>query len=144
MNNIYDYLNGQWRFHRKIVPHGHAEGMATFTPIPGILNRLYYLEQGQFYLHHQQDFRIQREYIYEIKENHVLIYHARAGLAGEFFIQLTFTHETRKAQASHLCLKDFYHALFYFLNEQSFQIDYLVKGPKKNYQIQTQYFRNSL
>lgn len=142
MNTIYDYLKGQWHFHRKIIPHGYAEGMAIFTPVPENPNRLYYLEQGQFYLHHQQNFKIQREYIYNITENHIMIYHARAGQAGEFFIQLTFPYETREAQASHLCLKDFYHAQFYFLNEQSFQIDYQVKGPKKNYQIQTQYLRN--
>lgn len=141
MSQFYQYLLGQWCFYREIAPHGHAQGIAEFLPMTNKENYLYYQEQGQFFPNNQQHFRMQRDYIYVCEENIIDIYHARSGTQGDFFLKLVFESNTPAAMATHLCVKDLYQAKFSLINTQTFQIDYHVEGPKKNYLIHTEYLK---
>lgn len=139
MNKLYQYLQGEWRFYRTIEPHGHAQGIAQFSPMDNQENCLYYQEHGQFFQNEQQYFKMQRDYIYVCAENTIDIYHARTGIQGDFFLKVVFESYTTAAIATHLCQQDLYQATFSLINEQNFQVEYRVNGPKKNYLIHTKY-----
>lgn len=142
MYEMYASLEGQWQFHRTIPQQGHAEGIVQFKPMVNESHRLYYQEQGRFYPKNvQKSFNIQRDYIYEFSKATILIYHARSGIQGELFLELKFNQTSSQAQATHLCKQDLYCASFDWLSKKAFTIAYQVKGPKKNYQIQTEYLK---
>jgi len=91
----------------------------VFTHLPGLLEPL----EGY------------REYVYEIEEDGINIYFSETGL---LFHKISF-RDTLLGTARHFCKKDIYEGSYDFRRKNRVKIIYMVTGPSKNYQIETNF-----
>lgn len=131
MKKIFDSLEGHWQWRRTISEQGTAQGKASFTRLSP--TQLAYREDGLLSTQ-STDFKMFRTYTYQLEEENISVFFA--GHTNSLFHRLQFTSPIT-ASASHLCLCDHYEATYTFLNPTTFRLTYQVKGPKKDYTIDT-------
>ncbi|GLI62995.1 hypothetical protein VaNZ11_005853, partial [Volvox africanus] len=150
-------------------PSGEVTGRARFTtiseadfaPAVGGAGGLSYLydEQGQFAIQGGAVMRVRREYVYtyDSTADRVDVYFTDVGLRrGEFFHSLRFLPPEPpqngdggggcwRAVGDHLCVRDMYDASYRFSFQgfqlREFEIEFQVKGPKKDYTATATYTR---
>ena len=152
-------------------PSGHFSGTATFllrektadglqgSELSGIRDNgmeYLYIEDGDFKADNGFNFRATRRYIwrYDERRDVMSVWFAKPEeqkRADYLFHEVEFEQppEDRqdgwRAKAGHLCVDDFYNVKYRFafeaVNLKEWQIEYLVKGPKKDYTIQGTYRR---
>jgi hypothetical protein len=127
IEKLFSNLEGLWHFKRLVSNYGTLEGTALFKKISP--NTLHYREEG-----HSSHGTFFQEYLYEYASE-ISVYFMDKSLLH----RLQFKHKLTMARAEHLCKCDHYSAEYEFLNEQQWRLNYLVRGPKKDFSIQTQF-----
>lgn len=106
-------------------------GTARFTPKSP--HEFLYREEGLFI--GATTHKIHQEYLFRLEDDKiVLFFHEKPP---RLFLKLEFNHHC--ATGTHLCKCDLYQAFFDFTDKNHFTTKYIVKGPKKNYSIETKY-----
>lgn len=140
MNNsykIFKSLKGNWRINRTIIGPdntkiGSALGEAVFLHK---LNTCEYEENVETEFSHGK-VKGSQNYLYKFnKINSVISKHSPDG---KMLYELNIESSDR-AIGEFICEKDEYKATYNFIDNANFIINYLVKGPNKNYKISTQY-----
>lgn len=131
-------LIGSWSFDRVIEGQATMQGIATFTPLDKV--RLAYREQGCLKLANGTMVQAEREYVFSIsgggfnvffKEDPPRLFHEislSASPGGEL-----------SGHARHLCKHDEYRSAYLFLPDGAFVIRHVVRGPRKDYTMNTTY-----
>lgn len=121
------------------------EGIARFKMAKLKPNILHYQEEGVFTSITGSSFNASREYFYNYNKGVISVFFAKNNQAAKLFhllefnqIQLDFPLH---AKAKHICNNDTYTASYEFKNSDQFSISYVVKGPSKDYMINTLYKR---
>lgn len=138
--HVFNSLEGNWKLYRTLSNNGMMSGTAAFIRCD--LNELFYRETGLFVPNtNAHTFKVYREYFYCYMKNQIHVFHAENNKPTNLLHTLEFITNSKatfplQAQAHHVCSQDSYQALYSFFATQ-FQLQYKVKGPKKNYTITT-------
>lgn len=132
-------LIGSWKFERTITnPQNHIKGKATFVKRTD--TQLEYHETGTYNVNNiDYDFFQKRFFVLE--EKNLLIYKVDGSILHTFE---NTNYETYPLALSHChnCNSDRYNCSLIFLNKQIFEMNYVIFGDHKNYQIQTTYIKH--
>jgi hypothetical protein len=132
-------LLGEWRIEREIPGQGSMSGIASFVVAgdSGVL----YRESGEVRLHDGTRLRGEQCYFYKAITNGFAVYFHDSA---ELFERVTFLGGEGEAwvgRAEHLCKSDVYASRYVFYGDGTFEIRHAVRGPRKDYSIQTRYQR---
>lgn len=130
-------FKGNWAFHRTVNGTSQMNGHASFVPLQDTVPAYSYYEKGT---HKEADLSFYREYIYCLTENGIEVYFASQKKKLDFFYTLNFDSH-KKANAQHVCGNDRYEAYYTFMNEKKFSLAFNVKGPRKDFVIQTTFLK---
>jgi hypothetical protein len=129
-------LAGSWRFTRSFDPGiGTMLGQALFTPVDA--ETLHYREDGQLVLADGQRSQAWREYRY-LRDGDVV---RVCFLDGRTLHALRFEEGQGESSDVHYCIADVYTGHYRFALPNRFEITMTVRGPRKNYTIDTVYTR---
>ncbi len=134
ISKIFYSLEGFWKLSRHITDQGTVEGIACFRKKANHPNVLLYREEGVFTSLNGQRFDISQEFEYRLTEERIDVFFSREH--DRLLHSLEFIGPNQ-ASGRHLCGYDNYCAAYQFHFPGSFELHYVVKGPKKDYQIQT-------
>lgn len=128
------HLHGEWTITRTVGQGGVMKGSAAFVETAP--DTLAYSETGQNHLPDGTVLDFYQSYVYRNDND---------GMHADFtdgrpFHTLEFENEKR-AKARHLCGNDLYEGTYAFHDEDHFTLTWSVKGPKKDFVIQTKYNR---
>ncbi len=139
---VFSFLEGKWSLIRSTNGFGSMKGEALFMPLLGAPSFLSYREEGIFETPYGDNLHFYREYMYVLNDEEINIYFASHQKKQHLFHTLSFLpHKNSCSASTHLCGKDLYAPTYTFLNEGSFTLEYVVKGPKKDLVIQTFFHR---
>lgn len=135
--DLRDFLPGNWHLTRIVKGFPRQEvvtmkGIASFIPNE---TGLTYKEKGD-YLYQGQHLYFQQTYYYQKEKE------AKYGVYFQdkrWFYALFLSNKTQKIQ--HLCGKDAYQGLFLWQSEDTWELCWQVKGPTKDFSIETLYER---
>lgn len=155
---IFDNLIGIWSIKRVLGNYGTAEGTAKFTlqnPKETILSATS-SDENTLVINYREDLQVKYDsnfasqqqgtnventaykeyvYLYDMARDKIL----KKFTNGNLFYELSIDFEKQVANGDHLCEKDFYNASYDFIDPQNFVLTYFVKGPKKDYEIKTEF-----
>ena len=133
---VFEALKGTWTLHRIIPGQGHVDGEVTFRNIDA--THLLYEEHGTLHLPHSST-EATRSYLYELKDDKIVIYYNDPARSGEVLHELVFEPKTRRfaAHHCHVCAEDTYEIKFRFISDHQIEMDYDVRGPQKGYALHT-------
>ncbi|MDX1901146.1 MAG: DUF6314 family protein [Gammaproteobacteria bacterium] len=134
---IMSVLTGKWQFERSFNHSGSATGTAIFSPREDFL---FYRETGVLHLH--QHFNFYREYIFSVNKDSIAVWFVNNYKKGKFFYNLkisSYDGITCEMRGAHQCMNDHYVATYKIFSEDSFEMRYVIAGPKKDYFIDTKY-----
>lgn len=134
------FFEGEWVFDRFITGSFAMKGFASFLPFQDVTPSYSYREDGEFTTPHGDHFPFYRDYIYCLNPDSIDVYFASHQKKQGHFYRLNFSSDN-KASGSHLCRDDFYKATYTFLNENNFSLQFEVKGPRKDFLIETTFKR---
>lgn len=137
LERIFHTLQGVWSLSRTVHGHGKMHGTATF--IKKSPCTLFYTETGLLKLHDGPAFESYRNYIYELKNEKITAFFED----GRFFHELEFDTGV-DARGHHECGLDLYRASYRFNGPRSFELQWAVTGPKKDYIIQTNFEKREI
>jgi len=129
-------LEGKWTFNRSTNGFGTMMGSASFLPFSDDLSCFAYQETGIFVTPHGAKLTFYKEYIYCLNKGVIEVYFASQQKKQGFFHALTFS-SPNTATAIHQCRDDLYTATYTFLDNNTFTLQYDIKGPKKHILIET-------
>lgn len=129
---VFRWLEGVWTFSRVIQGSGKMKGTATF--IKKTPSTLLYYETGLLKLNDGAAFESYRNYIYQWKNKKIAVLFED----GRFFHELEFETDV-DAKGHHECGMDLYRASYRFDGPYSFELQWAVTGPKKDYMIRTNF-----
>ncbi len=135
INAVFNQLIGIWGLERQIDDrsgHGVLSGQCIFTPIDE--NRLLCEERGEL-RYNGVEIEASRSYIYECRDDKIIILYNDLHRKGDVLHELDFSNEgdTQIARHCHLCVTDTYDLEFQLLGNGKIQMNYVVKGPHKDY-----------
>ena len=102
---------------------------------------LLYRESGEVRLHDGTRLRGEQCYFYKAIANGFAVYFRDSA---ELFQRVTFSTAENgvwAGQAKHLCKADVYASRYVFYGNGTFEVRHAVRGPRKDYSIQTRYQR---
>lgn len=137
---IFRLLEGLWRLHRIIPEHGSLLGTAVFKTEGLDKDSLHYREEGTFTSKEGESSHSYREYLYRYSDNKISVFFDREGSRLLHTLEFSGPEPFPRpvfATSTHLCICDTYKATYTFLHPDEFHLDYIVKGPKKDYQMHT-------
>lgn len=139
---------GSWTIRRVLGSYGHGEGSAKFTvtsesPTTHDPLVLRYREDMTLAYTSESGLRqgqgvggtAYQEYVYLYDEEKDKI--TKEFVDGRHFYDLKLDLERMEGEGEHLCDKDFYRSKYVFQDCNHFTLAYDVKGPQKDYVIQT-------
>ena len=136
------YFLGRWRVERVIRGVTTMRGTCSFTPCGGALLQS---EALRYQLPHSGPLEGRSQYLWEFLPGGVVQTYRSSGARRErsSFLRLAFAEGPASVNAtdSHICERDRYEAEFRLLDAATFQVDYVVTGPKKQYTSTTVYRR---
>ena len=138
MPNLKAFLLGSWKVDRIVIDRAHAmtgglKGEATFRPCAG---GLLYEEHGTLTLGEHCG-RAEQSYLYEFPEGD-----GRASVRfrdGRAFYELDLSRG--QDRVCHACHPDLYDGVFIALSSTTWQSEWKVTGPRKDYDLLTTYTR---
>jgi hypothetical protein len=136
-HHAYNLLIGKWNFGRQMSGQGCMSGSASFVQTaPGGLS---YQESGLHQLAQGETVGFYQQYFYRHEGEDLIVRFAdnRPFHALEFYRASGVLH----ADAHHLCGADTYKGRYIFHDSDRFSLIWDVRGPKKNYIIETEYKR---
>ncbi|MCP3659441.1 MAG: hypothetical protein GY830_03635 [Bacteroidetes bacterium] len=142
LEDLFYNLKGQWHLIKNLGDFGIMEGNACFKLIEDHI--LHFRESGIVIRDDKNQNKVYRDYMYKLdkKTNQILVYFSSNNKINNLFQTLVFDKNFKKAYGSHICNLDFYDSNYEFNNENNFKITYKVNGPKKNFQIISEYQRS--
>lgn len=146
LKNLFNELRGEWVLERNIqTPEGNAQfkGHCVFTEMDD--GRLLCHETGTLNLNGHES-EANRSYIYAYEENRVVIFYNDPHRQGDVLHELFFKPQGGSYVAAHchLCGQDTYDLTFTMRADSRIQMDYVVKGPHKDYAMQTLLTRHAV
>lgn len=140
---VFDSLKNDWTLTRTISHQGIMHGTAHFKLIEP--NTLHYQEHGIFTSVTGASFNTTREYFYyyDNRTAEISVFFVENNQRGKLLHSLQFIplklNAPLRAKAKHICSKDVYSATYEFNQHGQFSLRYQVKGPAKDYVINTLY-----
>jgi len=135
---IFKYFIGTWDINRIVGAAGIAHGIARFIQKDSN-NILFREDLNVIYNNSSKSEIAYKEYLYWYNQETQKI--VKKFIDNRLFYELNHDFEDRKAYGDHLCECDMYKATYTFLDEGSFILTYEVKGPQKDYVIETKFYR---
>lgn len=150
-------LQGHWRLVRKIKSLAEnsanssmgsvSDGIASFLPVSGAPDDLLYTESGTVELPSSSALQFERKYLYTFtgpRSVEIRFYQPESDSGDhlKLFHSLQFGGDW-KATADHLCIDDMYNVEFECSSATQLNTRWVVKGPSKDYEIMTTFFRHS-
>jgi Family of unknown function (DUF6314) len=143
---LFKHLQGVWKLKRRLGTQGYMQGVARFqTRREGML---YYQEQGSATFGNGKTFSAYRAYAYVYGQGTIAVHswnsvHEQPAelLYTLYFQSANTTSQALVATGTHECVNDVYQAQYTFVSHKHFQLTYRVKGPHKDYVIQTHFSR---
>lgn len=138
MNFLYHYFKGDWLFDRQIKDVlaqqlGTCSGRAVYYPT--VAGQFIYEEEGRLNFSEFQGLSKNKYIFNKLNQNEVNVCFE----TGEHFHVLD---SRKKVQFfSHMCGEDRYFGKYVFEDDNTFRIDWKIKGPQKNLRIQTKFMR---
>lgn len=129
---IFTRLAGLWDLQRDIPGQGRIEGVAEFSRLSPL--RLQYREKGLFYRDKGDVLEVGRTYVYELRQNRIVIFYDDPERRDEVMHELDFSG-SGNAQHMHQCGDDRYALSFKY--GDVIEMDYRVCGPAKDYAMRT-------
>lgn len=123
---------GSWSIFRHFGAQGLAVGQAAFTLLTPSL--LAYREDLEVHIPGFSE-AVYQEYLYVFEEGCVY----KKFKDNRLFYRLEVSNA--EATGAHLCGEDHYQAHYSFLGQNNFTLTYRVKGPRKDYEILTEFTR---
>jgi hypothetical protein len=137
LTQIFKSLSGKWSLERILGAYGIIEGLATFSEGHEI-NILDYREDFNISNFNQNSMRSYKEYEYHLLEDKIVKYFKSENNSKRMFYELEFLSDDF-AVAQHICNLDRYDVEYKFKNPGNFKLKYSVKGPRKDYIIETEF-----
>lgn len=139
LKELFNQLRGEWVLERDIqTPQGNAifKGRCVFTEMDD--GRLLCNEIGTLNLNGNES-EANRSYIYAYQDNRIVIFYNDPHRQGDVLHELLFQSQGDGYVATHchLCGQDTYDLTFTMLADSRIQMDYVVKGPQKDYAMQS-------
>ncbi|OFW87918.1 MAG: hypothetical protein A3J37_07060 [Alphaproteobacteria bacterium RIFCSPHIGHO2_12_FULL_45_9] len=139
LKTVFNQLIGTWSLHRDIFDaagHSNLVGTCVFSVLDD--NRILCEENGILNYNGNQT-EASRSYIYEYRDDKITILYNDAHRAGDVLHELKFMTEGQNqvARHCHYCGADTYDIEFNLLPDGKIQMNYVVKGPHKDYQMRT-------
>ena len=137
-------LRGNWAIDRQIQPGGHFVGTAAFTQRSA--DSLLYREFGKLTLDSGAVVSGENGYVYSLRNGNVEVSFADGPSRGMHFIDISLPDDRPNLLPvacfdRHQCRLDTYDATFNMETSASFEITYIVRGPKKGYVSRSTYRR---
>jgi len=134
---IFKSLSGKWSLNRVLGAYGEIKGFATFSESRDI-NILDYREDFNISNFNQNSMHSYKEYEYHLFESKIVKYFKSENDQRQVFYELKFLRNDF-AVAKHMCNLDSYDAEYKFSSLGNFKLKYSVKGPHKDYIIETEF-----
>lgn len=139
---VFNSLIGEWNLSRIISNTATTNGVAEFKARKQ--DQLDYVEHCTVRMHTGQSFSAYQEYLYQLRDDEITVFalnsHSQTVMHRLFF---TYEYPFLKATSRYSCNSDSYDAIFLFQYNQ-LRLIYQVKGPNKNYLIQTHLQRRTI
>ena len=146
MKKVFENFKGDWIIKRLIKDlhlnkSSQANGIASFTQSNSEIDCLNYIENGKLLLSEEnKSINFTRKYIYKIADIRIDIILDDGVTKGELFQSLFFENDEEIVKGSeHICKLDKHNGTYTFIDENNFNIEYTVNGPKTNLLIRTEY-----
>lgn len=133
---LFHALKGAWDLVRTIdgrIAQGRFLGRCSFTPIDN--RHLHYSECGVLDVAGHLVDGSTRQFIYAFEAGRILILYDDPFRKGEIMHELQF--KDGYAAHSHVCVADRYDLSFHVVNSGQIRINYTVKGPEKDYHMES-------
>ncbi len=144
LKDIFNILTGKWKLTREIKNIGYAEGYAYFTiQNENIINYFEEVEVTYFSGNNSTSIlntKAIRSYIFNFNFAKNIIYQNFAD--NQLYTELKpimSEDDVLKYCGNHLCNHDKYHNIYEFIDQNNFKVFNKVKGPSKDYIIETTY-----
>jgi len=134
---IFESLDGKWSLLRSLGEHGIIHGTAIFDKSSNS-SMLLYREDFLIKNFNQNTMQSYKEYEYYYDQGKIIKYFKPVNNKNLRFYELKFI-ENNFAIAVHICNLDRYEAEYRFYNLNNFKLKYYVKGPNKDYIIDTEF-----
>lgn len=140
---IFNRLIGDWELERHIIDrsakdevHGYLHGQTSFKLIDD--GKLFCEESGILKINGNET-NASRSYVYEYRDGKVLVFYDDPHRKGDLLHELDFQPNVNgyAAKHCHLCGSDTYDVEILVSDKGYVQINYVVKGPHKDYEMQT-------
>jgi len=132
-------LRGAWQFGRRVSTGETMEGTASFTAQPD--GSLHYREAGEMTLANGGRYRFERSYFYWFSNRALTIDFDEQPRRLFETVPLAWTGQGWFGEAEHDCAADIYRSSYRFDADGAFEIVHRVSGPRKAYDITTEYSR---
>jgi hypothetical protein len=137
--DVFARLAGGWTIERCISNGAALDGIAHFTPDAGGV--LCYLEQGVLRLADGQSFKASRAYVFHRRPDGFAVHFAEEPAKLFHAIALRAEVNGLAGEGEHPCRDDLYRSNYAFRPDGSFVLTHVVKGPRHDYTMTTQYRR---
>lgn len=130
-------LLGQWRIVREVAGQASMSGVAVLERMAD--GRVFYRESAEVWLKNGKRLRGEQRYFYQAIEHGFAVYFYETG---ELFEQVSFAGKVGGeyvAAAEHRCKDDSYVSEYRFGEDGRFSVRHTVRGPRKDYVVQTMY-----
>lgn len=142
---VFLLLRGRWSVDRHFEGSycGHFRGVADFVPETGSAECYQYAEQGELTDGAGQRFNAKQHYCYRLAGESIEVLKFEESI-WVLMHNLVFALEDGSATARHLhrCGQDDYNTEYHINFTGSWEIAYVVNGPKKDYRIHSVYTRS--
>jgi hypothetical protein len=137
--HVFDRLLGMWSFVRAVSGQAKMTGNATITLLAeGVAQ---YVEKAHVTLADGKVLHGEQRYLYrKTSSGFGVLFHE----TGELFHALTFVADDDgglRASATHDCKADLYRSEYVVGQDGEFRVRHVVRGPRKDYAIETIYSR---
>lgn len=138
---MFDKLTGLWSIDRTMDGRALMRGTATFTATGD--DALAYHERGQITLA-SGVFDAERRYVFRPLSRGFSVWFAEHPARLFHEIELAAGNGALAGAAMHPCGEDIYRSRYVFRDDGSFTTAHVVRGPRKDYALETRYRRTAM
>lgn len=141
-----DFFDGKWELSREIFIakklYATGIGEASFLPLDDF--QLDYNESGKILVvDTQTSIPFRRSFLYHFDNNLMSVFFNDGFDQGKLYQDYRYEKSTNQliATCQHLCVADNYNGFYQLINQRQFYLETHIVGPKKNFNIQTSFYR---
>lgn len=146
MTSFIDYFTGKWKLSREIFIaqklYATGVGEASFVA-QNNFERIYNESGKTLVVDTQTSIPFRRSFLYHFDNNLVSVFFNDGFDQGKLYQDYRHEKSTDQlvATCQHLCVADNYNGFYQLINQQQFYLETRIVGPKKNFDIQTSFYR---